>query len=363
MAHPNVTIRSVAQEAGVSIATVSNVLNGRHQQMSPETLERVQEAITRLGYRPNQLAQSLATNRTATIGLIVSELLNPLYPPVILGVEAAVRKVGSAVLLANAPDAERERRAVDAMLSKHVEGLILFSTSFVETDNSQLVQVQRTGTPIVVINRHVPPELSLPRVAFDHFGGSRLATEYLLRLGHRRIAHIAGPPNRFTGRERRAGYAAALAAAGIPLDERLIAEGDYSFGAGRQLLPQVWREHPTAVFVGGDAMALGVVRAAAELGLRVPDDLSLVAFGNPDLIRYATPAMTTIDLPVIEAGRVAADLLIEQISRRQRSETAATDGSDAARTRVLGPRLLVRETTRALESSAQREEASNTISR
>ena len=140
-------------------------------------------------------------------------------------------------------------------------------------------------------------------VWFDHRSGGRLATQHLLDLGHRRIAHIAGPANRTTSIHRRQGYEAALVAAGIPLQSALVATGDYSFPSGERLMRQLWRERPTAVFVAGDAMALGALRALSRLGVRVPDDLSLVAFGNPDFVRYATPAITTVDLPVAQRAK------------------------------------------------------------
>ena len=331
------TIRSVAREAGVSVSTVSNVLNGRHAEMADDTLRRVLATMERLDYRPNRIAQSLVTNRTRTIGLIISELTNSLYPPVILGAEAACRAASHSLLLASARDLDAERRTVELMRDKRVDGLVLFSVSFLDANSAHLEQAHRDGLPVVAINRHLPTNTALAQVHFDHLGGARLATQHLLDLGHRRIAHLAGPSNRFTGRQRCEGYVVALREAGIEPDERLIAEGDYSFESGRKLLRRVWRHRPTAVFVGGDAMALGALRAARELGLRVPEDLSLVAFGNPDFVRYATPAITTVDLPVVQAGRTAAELVLRRI---------AGDGDGHAReVRTLETTLLIRETT------------------
>ena len=318
----------------MSVSTVSNVLNGRHEEMAPKTLLRVRSAMERLEYRPNRLAQSLASRRTATIGLVISELTNSLYPPVIIGAEVACRDAGHGLLLANAHDVEAERRTIEVMRDKQVEGLVLFSVSFLDVENEHLYRAQREGTPIVAINRHLPDDAPLSQVHFDHRGGARLATQHLLDLGHRRIAYLAGPSDRFTGRQRREGYAATLGEANVGIDERLIAEGDYSFESGRQLLHRVWRERPTAVFVGGDAMALGALRAATELGIRVPEDLSVVAFGNPDFVRFATPAITTIDLPVVEAGRTAADLVLRRIANGSEKEV-----------RTLETTLIVRETT------------------
>jgi LacI family transcriptional regulator len=293
--------------------------------------------MERLDYRPNRLAQSLVTSRTRTIGLLVSELTNSLYPPVILGAEAACRAAGYSLLLANASDAAAERRAIELMLDKRVDGLIHFSASLLAVDNAALARASATGIPVVAINRHLPPDMQVDQVHFDHRGGGRLATHHLIDLGHRRIAHLAGPADRFTGRDRRAGYDEALREAGIADDRRLVGEGDYSFECGYRLLHRIWHRRPTAVFVGGDVMVLGALRAAHELGLRVPADLALVAFGNPDCVRYATPGITTIDLPVVEAGRVAAELVLRRI---------AQSGPGAEReVRTLETTVLVRETT------------------
>jgi len=304
--------------------------------MSAATRERVREAIERLGYHPNHVARSLATRRTATIGLIISELTNALYPPVILGAEAACRQAQYSLLLANAPDTDSERRAVELMRRKQVDGLILFSVSFIDIANDHLLHAHEEGVPIVVINRTMPEGAPIPKVMLDNFRGAYLATRHLVELGHRRIAHIAGPANRFTGLDRRAGYLAALAEAGLAVDPALVIEGDYSFESGYQAMRALLDHHrPSAVFIGGDAMALGALRAIRDAGLRVPDDLSLVAFGNPDFVHYATPALTTVDLPIVEAGKIAVELLLERIA------TPETPGE----TRMLEPRLLVREST------------------
>lgn len=331
------TITSVAKAAGVSTSTVSNVLNGRHGEMTAETLQRVRAAMELLDYRPNRLAQGLATNSTRTIALVVSELTNTLYPPVLLGAEAACREADFALLLANASDAEAERRTIDVLLDKRVSGIVLFSTSTIAVSDEHLVKAAATGVPVVTINRFPTGDSPLGRVQFDHLGGARNAVRHLIGLGHRRIAHIAGPATRFTGRQRRDGYAAALREAGILPDDRLVEEGDYSFDGGRALLERLWAERPTAVFVGGDVMALGALRAARDLGLRVPGDLSLVAFGDPDAIRYATPGITTVDLPVAEAGRLATGMVLRRVG--------GGDGHDAKEVALLEPTPIVRETT------------------
>ena len=343
MGEQRITIRSVAMAAGVSVSTVSNVLSGRHEQMAVATRERVLEAIARLNYQPNHVARSLVTRRTATIGLIMSEVTNSLYPPVTVGAEEACRQAGYGLLLANAEDAEDERRAVALMRAKQVDALVVFAISLLEADHEHLYAAQAAGMPVVAINRVVPVDAPLSAVWFDHRGGGRLATSHLVDLGHRRIAHLAGPASRLTGIHRRQGYEAALHAARIPLEPALVATGDYSFASGEALMSELWRQRPTAVFVGGDAMALGALRALARLGVRVPDDLSLVAFGNPDFVRYATPAITTVDLPVAAAGRVAVELALRRMRYPEEKEV-----------RLLDTTLLVRETTAVVGDRVRR---------
>ena len=210
MREQQVTIRSVAVAAGVSMSTVSNVLSGRHEQMAVETRERVLAAIASLNYQPNHAARSLVTKRTATIGLIMSEVTNSLYPPVTVGAEEACREAGYGLLLANAEDAESERRGVDLMRAKRVDALVVFSVSLLDADNRHLYAAQKAGMPVVAINRSLPLDAPLSAVWFDHKSGGRLATQHLIDLGHRRIAHIAGPANRMTGVHRREGFEAAL---------------------------------------------------------------------------------------------------------------------------------------------------------
>jgi DNA-binding LacI/PurR family transcriptional regulator len=264
----------------------------------------------------------------------MSEVTNSLYPPVTVGAEEACRQAGYGLLLANAENAEDERRAIALMRAKQVDALIVFAISLLAADHKDVYAAQASGIPVVAINRVLPGDSPLSAVWFDHRGGARVASKHLVDLGHRRIAHIAGPGNRLTGRHRWQGYEAALQAAGIEPDLNLIAMGDYSFASGEALMTSLWRKRPSAVFVGGDAMALGALRALARLGVRVPDDLSLVAFGNPDFVRYATPPITTVDLPVATAGRVAVELALRRMQLPEEKEV-----------RLLETTLLVRETT------------------
>lgn len=330
-----VTARHVARRAGVSVATVSHYLNGRFSEMSPATRERVRAAIEQLGYRPNELARSLVRRRTATIGLIISSLTNSLYPQVVLGAEAACRRAEYSMLLADAPDLASERRAIELMQRKRVDGLVLFSVSYLGIANDHVFAAQEEGTPVVVINRDLPPDAPVSQVQFNNFRGAYLATKHLLQLGHRRIALVTHPLNRFTAIARRAGYVAALAEAGLEEDPALVVSGEYSFESGYEAARSLLSRRPSALLVASDVMAVGALRALRDAGVRVPADLSVVAFGNPDYVQYATPALTTVDLPIAEAGTTAVELLLERVR----------DPAAPVQTRVLQPRLLIRETT------------------
>lgn len=334
MPDQRVTIRAVANAAGVSVSTVSNVISGRHQQMSVETLERVRATMVALNYQPNPVARSLVTRRTATIGLVMSDVRNPLYPPVTVGAEAACRNAGYGLLLATADDAESELRAVELMYAKRVDAMVVFSVSHAHPDNTRLEELQRRGFPIVPINRWLSDDSPLSAVWFDHEGGARQATRHLIELGHRSIVHVAGPADRLTAIDRRRGFEAAMHAAGLPTGPDAIVEADFSFTTGEQLAPSILEREPTAIFAGADALAMGILRGVTRLGRNVPGDLSLIAFGNPEFVRYTTPAMTTIDLPVSEAGQAAVELALRRLQHPEEREV-----------RTLNTTLLVREST------------------
>jgi LacI family transcriptional regulator len=339
MSDQRVTIRAVANAAGVSVSTVSNVISGRHQQMSPETLERVRAAMSTLNYQPNPVARSLVTRKTATIGLVMSDVRNPLYPPVTVGAEAACRESGYGLLLATAADSEGELRAIELMYAKRVDALVVFSVAYVDPDNHRLEALGRNGLPIVPINRWLADDSPLSAVWFDHEGGAYDATRHLIELGHRHIVHVTGPGDRLTAIDRRRGFERAMGDAGLPVAPESIVEADFTFATGERLAAPLLEREPTAIFAGGDALAMGILRGITRLGRRAPDDLSLIAFGNPDFVRYTTPAVTTIDLPVSEAGRVAVELALRRLQAPEEREV-----------RTLTTKLLVRESTAPLRN-------------
>jgi DNA-binding LacI/PurR family transcriptional regulator len=355
------TIRDVARAAGVSASTVSNVLNGRADQMSRATRERILRIIEALGYRPNRLAQGLARNRTASIGLIVANLGFPGNPRIFAGVEAVANAAGYAVLVYNVHDEAMERQALQVLSERRVDGIVFLSGSNLHR-HEHLAALRQQAMPFVVINRE-PVGPGVVMVRFDNHGGSAAATSHLLRLGHRRIAHLggpyAGPGRRFSAVERLAGYEQALRQHGSDVRPDYVAASDYSFASGVEaavaLLAQ--RPRPTAIVAAGESIALAALRAAVEHGLRVPDDLSIVGFGDESLARYVTPPLTTVALPSEEAGRRATELLLRRLTRPGNgmarpggaggAEPTAVQRSSRGRTVLMPTTLVVRGSTTA----------------
>ncbi len=194
--------------------------------------------------------------------------------------------------------------------------------------------IQNMGIPVVPINRWLGADSQLSAVWFDHEGGAYQATRHLIELGHRQIVHVTGPGDRLTAIYRRCGFERAMRDAGLPVKPDAIVEGDFTFATGERLAPVLLERAPTAVFAGGDALAMGILRGITRLGCRVPEEISLIAFGNPEFVRYTTPAVTTIDLPVSEAGHTAVELALRRLQNPEEREV-----------RTLSTQLLVREST------------------
>jgi DNA-binding LacI/PurR family transcriptional regulator len=320
------TIRTVAARAGVSKSLVSLVLQNSSR-VSDEKRRAVQKAVAELGYRPDPVARSLAERRTRTIGVVIDDLSNPWYVELLDGLRPVLHANGLRPLLA---DGRTEPDAVQALSDLRVDGLVLVGTPTA----SAVDQVNGLSGPIptVVAGAREPLLRAVDVVANDDDRGARLATTHLLELGHRRIAHIIGEGE--VGRLRRAGYEAAISDAG--LDPRCVA-GDWTDTAGRRASVELLRlpRRPTAIVAANDLSAIGVLAAADELGLRVPEDLSVVGYDNTMFSRLHRLSLTTVDSHIAEVGRVAG-----------RTLTARLDGGDGtAETRLLSPTLIRRSST------------------
>lgn len=323
------TILDVAARAGVSKSLVSNVLRGVPT-VSPARRAAVVRAAEELGYRPNAVARSLVQRRTRTMGVLVSDLHNPFFADVIDGLQNVAGRHGYTVFLASGGrDAAAEARTVDALLEQRVDGLVLLSPTLPGTQVARAVAV----VPVVVVGRRYRDVRGADSVVSDDDAGTGLAVRHLVELGHRRIAHIGGG-RRAGGRERRHGYRAAMAAAGLARgpevsdDSFTTEEGGHA--AARQLLDAP--ERPTAVLAVNDLAAVGAMDAVETAGLRVPDDLSIVGYDNSALAALRHIALTSVDQPRVEMGERAAELLLR-------------GAGGPGRHVLLAPRLVVRTTT------------------
>jgi len=293
------TMFDVAERAGVSHQTVSRVLNGLTG-VAAATKARVEQAIAELNYTPSPAARAMAKRRSGSIGLIQAG--RPDYGPsnAALGFNEAAREAGYVVsqVSMRALDADALTQAVHRLVLQRVEAIVLISG---ERDGVEIIRGIDAGVPLVAVASEEEP--GLHRAAIDQYAGARLATEYLIGLGHREIRHITGPPDSMDAAERRRGWADALRAHGLeprhPLvgDDWLAASGD---AAGRELLAD---RAATAVFVGNDQMALGLLHACAEAGVRVPDELSVVGFDDIPEAAYFTPPLTTVRQDFDALGR------------------------------------------------------------
>jgi LacI family transcriptional regulator len=309
---PRATVKEVARAAGVSVSTVSHVLNGTRY-VSPVLADRVREAAATLGYTPNGTARSLRLRRTQTIGLIVPDV-NPFFAELARVIEEHAFAAGYTTVLGNAnghPD--RERRYVETLVSKRVDGVILASTLH---DSGQLERLfDGARTAVVVVDR----ELDLPGVDLvlaDHEGGGHAATRHLLDLGHTRIACITGPTDLPPSEERAAGYRRALTEAGIEPEDAWIVAGDFEFAGGRAAAAQLL-DGPsavTAIFAANDLMALGALSELTDRGARIPGDVSVCGFDDVFPAALVSPSLTSVRQPLRELGEAAVDILVARIA-------------------------------------------------
>ncbi len=310
------TLRDVARIAGVHPGTVSRALNPETEALvRDETVRRVRQVATDHGYRPNPLARGLKTNRSYTIGVIVPDIQNPLFPPIIRGLDDRLGEAGYTPLIANTDnDPARERVDFEAMRARQVDGIV---TATARVDHELLDEIATSGTPLVLVNRRVQ-DGSLPSATADDHAGARLAVEHLVELGHTRIAHLAGPQDLSTGRQRFEGFAEGMRNAG--LDPSLVRVGKaFTEPEGARLCQELLDEGEefTAIVAGNDLMALGCYDVFAERGIDCPRDLSVVGFNDMPFAARFSPPLTTIGIPHYEIGVAAAELLLERIQGRE----------------------------------------------
>lgn len=314
------TINDVAREAGVSKGTVSAVLNGRDS-VSDITRQRVLAVMSQLNYRPSERAGRSRSRRNGSIGLLIRETDNPFYSEVVAGVRTYASKHEYTVLVTSSEgDYQEERRALDLLQEMNVDGLILYPVLNKETDLSPLFELKRRNFPFILLESIWGLNASL--IGVDNAAASGRAVEHLISLGHTRIVHFAGPAYSMHGKERIDGLYRAFSASHIAFpDDAIVPTGAHledGYRVGLQYFGErSAADRPTAVTCFNDMVALGLCRALAELGLRVPDDVSVVGYDNLPVLDYLSVPLTSVHVPKFEMGEQAAKILLEHIQAHQ----------------------------------------------
>jgi LacI family transcriptional regulator len=312
MMHQRVTIADVAREAHVSLMTVSRVINDKDG-ISQATRQRVQDVIDRLGYRPSKIARGLATQRTGTLGLVVPDNSNPFFSEVARGVEHAAYAEDYNVFLCNTEeDTQREEAVLESLAEKRVDGLVLCSPRL---DDQALLAAIKDFPSTVLINR-VLPGSATAALRLDNQEGAKSGVQHLLRRGHRRIGLLAGPLKSFGGQYRALGYQDALEEAGIGYNPDWIQHCTPMVDTGQEAAVELLTRCPelTALFCFNDLIAIGALKACAQLGRAVPEDVAIVGFDDIPLASLVTPPLTTFHVSRYELGRRAAEHLLAQIN-------------------------------------------------
>jgi LacI family transcriptional regulator len=335
------SIKEVALKAGVSIATVSRVLNGKGP-VAEETRRRILEAIEGLRYVPHSAARSLITNQTDSIGVLLPDLYGEFFSEVIRGIDHAARRSGYHVLVSGFHSDRGEIEAVLRAMRGRVDGLVVLSP---DADAQALRRNLPETLPVVLLNTPVDGA-ALDSINIDNYGGAFAMVRHLAGLGHRRIALIQGPAENVDALERLRGYRDALRAMAIDLSEALEIPGDFGeesgFRAGRRLL--TLEPRPTAVFAANDSMAIGCLFALREAGVRVPEDVALAGFDDIPIARYITPTLSSMHVPIAEMGTRAMERLLVAVASKNEHER---------RQETVAATLVVRESCGGAEDPGQ----------
>jgi LacI family transcriptional regulator len=335
------TLEEVARLTGVSRSTVSRVIND-HPHVRQQVRERVWKVIRETGYQPHAAARSLVTRRTRIIGIIIPETVirlftDPFFGHLLRGITQTCNARRYNLMLSLFNDAatsdELYRRAV---LSGYMDGVVVASTRM---DEPLIPTLLEDNVPSVLVGRHADSRAGY--VDVDNVGAARMAVEHLIRLGHQRIATITGPLDMASGEDRLIGYRQALETHRIPVQEALIAEGDFTEGGGAMGMRRLLSASPAAVFAASDTMAIGALRALREADLRVPEDVALVGFDDIPVAAALEPALTTVRQPIEQLGSMAADLLLNLLEN-------PPDTSAPAHRIILPAKLIVRDSCGAL---------------
>ncbi len=333
------TIKDVAAMAGVSFTTVSHVVNNTRP-VSADVRAKVERAINQLHYVPSAVARSLKARTTATVGLVVPNSTNPYFAELARGIQDGCAREGYCVFFCNSDDdPSKQRHYLRILQEKRIDGLIIASAG---EDSVLASSLTDTREPFVIVDRNIEG-LSADLVQIDHERGAYLATKHLLELGHVRIGCITGPVAAAVSAMRVHGFIRAMAERGIDIEPSAIVESDFSGTGGQEAAGRLFDDvRPTAIFACNDMMGIGALRAAAERGIRVPQQCSIIGFDDIEFSNYTYPALSTVGQSVRALGEAAAQMLIERIS-------GAVSGP--TRRRVITPRLVLRESTAVFAGS------------
>lgn len=331
-----VTIKDIARKLGISPSTVSRALRN-HPDISPETKERVNTLANALDYQPNSIAQSLQKKRTNLVGVVVPEIEHHFFSAAINGIEEVAYNAGYAIIVTKSnEDCERESLNIKALISNRVAGLVV---SISETTRSceHFKLLMRQKIPFVFFDR-VCEGIRVSEVVVDDFEGAFSATEHLIERGYRKIAHIGGPEHLNISRLRYEGYSSALRKYSLTVDEKLVVRGGLNEEDGRRGCMELLELDPLpdAIFSVNDPVAIGAFEKIKQQGLKIPEDIALVGFSNNPISSLIDPALTTVGQPAYEMGKIACDLLLQQIN---------SDENFIPRKEVLKTELIIRNST------------------
>ncbi len=340
-----VTLKDVARESGVNASTVCRALNNSYG-VDEDTRRRVIKVAARLNYRTNQVARGLVTGRSNSIGLVISDIRNPFFAEVARGAEDAAFHAGRDLVLCNSDlNAEKQMRYFDWLLAKRVDGVVMNSVAPLASDQHD--QLQAAGIPIVLLNLSLAhrrsPLWRFSAVIADNLAGGEIAGNYLIDLGHVNVVHITGPRAHGNFSDRATGFLKVFRDRGLPKPE--VIYGEHTFAAAYQSAKPLLRPNRniTAVFAGNDVIAFGCIRAMMENGIRIPEDVSIIGFDNVEMSQITSPPLTTIDQPKHETGKAAVEMLLSMMAK---------DGMHEPEHRIIGVRLIERQSCRSISGSA-----------
>jgi len=319
----NVTIYDVAREANVSMATVSRVVNG-NPNVKPTTRKKVQEAIDRLGYRPNAVARGLASKKTTTVGVIIPDISNIFYSELARGIEDIATMYKYNIILSNSDqNKDKELHLLNTMLGKQVDGIVFMSGNITE---EHVEEFEKSPVPIVLA-ASVESTNTVPAVTIDVEQAAYDAVTEFANKGHKKIAFVTGPLNEpINGEKKLNGYKRAIEDAGLSYNEEFVIEGDYTYDSGIEGFEKIHElgDKPTAIFVGTDEMALGVIHSAQDLGYSIPNDFEIISFDNTRLALMVRPQLTSVVQPMYDIGAVAMRLLTKFMNKENVEEQIVT---------------------------------------